>query len=101
MARGAHLGILPPQRGRIESRAMRIEAATPQGRVTGETVSLGMTCDAALEILSCRLTMAQQKGTPRIVITCVQLSSSAQPGIHVAVSTKLSVVVAVTAVRLP
>ena len=80
---------------------MGIEATASQCRVAGETVPFGMTGDAALQILTRRLTMPQEKGTPRIVITCVQVSSRAQPGVHVAVSAELRVVVAVAAVGLP
>ena len=69
--------------------------------MAGQTIAFRMTCDAALQVLSCRLAMPQEKGTPRIVISCVQLSSSAQPRIHVAISTELGVVVAVAAVGLP
>src|SRR5918995_2335813 len=101
MAGSAHLRIFPSECSRIEAWAVRVEASASQRRMAGQTVALGMTCDAALQILPCRLAMAQQKGTPRIVITCVQLSSSAQPGVYVAVGAELRVVVAVAAVRFP
>ena len=101
MADSASLRILPSECACIEARPMGIEATASQCRVAGETVPFGVTGDAALQILTRRLTMPQEKGTPGIVITCVQLSSSAQPGIHVAVSTELRVVVAVAAIRFP
>lgn len=101
MAGRAHLRILPSERGRIEPWPVRTEASASERRMAGETVALRMTRDATLQILPRRLTVAQEKGAPRIVIPCVQLSSSAQSGIHVAVSTELGVVVTVAAVGLP
>ncbi len=101
MADSTRLSILPSQRGRIEPGPMGVEATAAECRMAGKTITFRMTGDAALEILSCCLTMPQEKGTPRIVIPRVQLSSSAQSSIHVAISTELGVVVAVAAVGLP
>jgi hypothetical protein len=61
MAGRAHLRIFPSECGRIEARSVRIEASASQCRVTGKAITLGMTRDAALQVLSGCLTMAQQK----------------------------------------
>jgi hypothetical protein len=60
VTRRTHLRVLPPERRGIESGTVRIEPSSPLSRVTGETVPLGMAGDAALEILSRRLAVAQQ-----------------------------------------
>ncbi len=66
MAGSTRLGILALQRP-VKAGSVRIESPSPQGRVAGETVPLGMTGDAALEILSRRLAVAQEKRTLGIV----------------------------------
>ena len=101
MAGRAHLSIFPTQCGRIKPWAVRIEAPASKCRMAGETVPFRMTRNAAFQVLSRRLTVPQEKGTSRIVIPGVQLSSCAQPRIDVAVSTELRVVVAVAAIGLP
>ena len=100
MAGRTHLRILPPERGRIEARPVGIEAPASQRRMAGQTIAFGMTGDAALQILSRRLTVPQEEGTAGIMIPGVQLSSSAQAGIHVTISAELGAVVAVAAVGL-
>jgi hypothetical protein len=100
MADGAGLRILPFERACIEARPVGIEATPSERRVAGETVSFRMTRNAALQVLPGRLAMPQEERTPGIMIPGVQLSSCAQPRIHVAVSTELRVVVAVAAVGL-
>ena len=101
MAGGAGLRVLPLQRRRIESRTVRIEPPPPLSRVAGKTVPLGVAGDAALEILSRRLAVAQQEQSLGIVVARVERSSRGEPGAHVAVSAKLARIVAIAAARLP
>jgi hypothetical protein len=68
---GTHLRVLPPERRRIEARTMRVEPAASQRRVAGETVTLGMAGDAALEVLSRRLAVAQQERPLGVVVSCI------------------------------
>ena len=100
MAGGARLGVLPPERSGIETRTVGIEAPTPQRRVAGETVPLGMAGDAVLEILSRRLAVAQEERPLGIVVASVERSLRREPGAEVTVGAKLACVVAIAAARL-
>ena len=75
MARGAGLGVLSSQRCRIEARTVRIEPPSPQGRVTGETVPLGMAGHATLQILSSSLAVAQEERSLGIVVSRLERPS--------------------------
>jgi hypothetical protein len=52
MTGGAHLGIPAPEPIRIEPRAVRIEAATALSGVAGQTIPLGVTGNAGLDVLA-------------------------------------------------
>ena len=97
----AHLRILAAEGRRVESGAMRIEAAPAQSGVTGKAVPFGVAGCAAFEILACRLPVAQQKETLGIMIAGVQLPPGAEPARYMAVGAKLAGVVAVAARGLP
>ena len=101
MADGTRLGVLPPERSGIETRTVRIEPPSPQSRVAGETVPLGMAGHAALEILSRRLAVAKKERPLGIVVSRVERSSRGEPGAHVTVGAKLGRIVAVAAAGLP
>ena len=101
MAGGAGLGVLPLQRRRIEPGTVRIEPPSALSRVAGKTVPLGMAGDAALEILSRRLTVTQQERALGIVIPRAERSFRGETGAHVTVGAKLSRIVAIAATRLP
>ena len=97
----AHLRVLPPERRRIETRTVGVEPAASQRRVAGETVTLGMAGDAALEILSRRLAVAQQERPLSIVVSRVERPFRGEPGVHVTVGAKLTRVVAIATAGLP
>ena len=101
VARGAGLGVLPLKRGRIEPGTVGIEPPAALGRVTGETVSLGMASNTALEILACGLPMAQEERSLGIMVPSVEGSSRGQTGAHMAVGAKLPGIMAITATGLP
>ena len=75
MTGGAGLGVLPLQRRRIESGTVRIEPPSALSRVAGQTVPLGMAGDAALEILSSGLAVAEKERSLGIVVARVERSS--------------------------
>jgi len=97
----ARLGVLAAECLGIEPRAMGAESAAAQGRVAAEAVALGMTGDAALQILPRRLAVPQEKELLGVVITRVQLASGAQTCLHVAVGAELAGVMTIAAVGLP
>jgi hypothetical protein len=101
VTRGTHLRVLPPERCRIEARTMGVEPAASHRRVTGETVTLGMAGDAALEVLSRRLAVAQQERPLGIVVSRVERPFRGEPGVHVTVGAKLTRVVAIATAGLP
>ena len=101
VTRGTHLRVLPPERRRIETRTVGVEPAASQRRVAGETVTLGMAGDAALEILSRRLAVAQQERPLSIVVSRVERPFRGEPGVHVTVGAKLTRVVAIATAGLP
>lgn len=101
VTRRTHLRVLPPERRRIEPRTMGVEPPPAQSRVAGETVTLGMAGDAALEILSRRLAVAQQERPLGIVVSRVERPFRREPGVHMTVGAKLTRVVAIAAARLP
>jgi len=57
----AHRWVLAAERSRIEAGTVRVEAPAAHGRVAGEAVSLGMTGDAAFQVLARGLPMVEQK----------------------------------------
>jgi len=69
---GARLRVLPPERLRIEPGAVRVEPPAAYHRMTGETIPLGMACDAALQVLPRRLSMIQGEELLRIVVAPIQ-----------------------------
>ena len=73
---GAGLRVLAPQRLRIEAGAMGIEPPAAYHRMAGETISLRMAGDAALQILPRRLAMIQQEILLGIVVAPIQLPLS-------------------------
>jgi hypothetical protein len=64
---GAGLGVLPPERSGVETRTVGIEVATPCRGVARKAVTLGMTGDAALEILAGGLSVIKEEGLLRIM----------------------------------
>jgi hypothetical protein len=67
MAGGTRLGVLPPERAGIETGAVRVEASSPQRRMAGETISLGMAGNTALQVLPSGLPVIQEEGLLRIM----------------------------------
>lgn len=78
---------------------MGIESSPSLGRVAGQTVSLGMTGDAAFQILPSRLAVVQGEVLLCIVITAIQRSLSAQPRVDMAIGAELARVVAASSAR--
>ena len=98
MTRGTHRGILAAEGLRVEPGAVRVEIAASNSGVAGETVPLGMTGDAALQILTSGLTMVQKELRLGIVVPrASQAVPGAQPGADVTVGAELRLVVAVGA----
>jgi hypothetical protein len=97
----AHLRVLAPERCRIEARPVGIKPPSRQRRMAGETIPFRVTSHAALQVLPCGLAMAEQEEPLGIMIAAVQLPSSTEPGLDMAIGTELARVVAVTARGLP
>jgi hypothetical protein len=80
---------------------MRIEPPATNSGVAGQAVALGVAGHAALQALPSGLTVAQKEEFFGIVIAGLQLSASAQTGLHVTVGAELPSVVAVAAAGFP
>jgi hypothetical protein len=100
VTRRTHLRVLPPEGCRIEAWTMGVEPAASQRRVAGETVPLGVARHAALEVLSRRLTVAQEERALGVVVSRAERSFGGEPRAHVTVGAELAGIVAIAAARL-
>lgn len=102
MTSGAGLGVLPPERTGVETRTVGIEVATPRRRVARKAVTLGMTGDAALEILAGGLSVIKEEGLLRIMeARAPKPAGRDQPRADMAVGAELGLAVALVAGAFP
>lgn len=102
MTRCACLRVLPPERSRIEPRAVGIEAPTPQRGMAGEAVSLRMARDAAFQVLACGLSVIEEKSLLCIMKAAAPKQAGRdQSGADMAIGAELGLVVAVVARGFP
>ena len=81
---------------------MGIEAPATSGRVTGQTVALGMAGDAALEALAGGLSVIENEALLRIMkADTPETAGRNQARVDVAVGAELALVVALAAGALP
>ena len=98
MARRAHGWVLAAEGLRVEARTVGVEPSAALRGVAGQTVPLGVTRNAALQILAGRLTMVQKKFRLGIVVSGTpQAVPRAETGVEMTVGAELRLVVTVGA----
>src|SRR5689334_9690468 len=75
----AGLRVLTPEPLRVEPGAVRIESTSALRRMAGETVALGVTGDAALDVLARRRAVIQLEPRARVVIGLLQPARRDEP----------------------
>ena len=102
MTGGTGLGILALERCGIETRAVGIEAPAPGRGVAGKAVPLGMTGDAALQILAGRLSVIEGEGLLRVMkADAPKRTARDQSRADMAIGAELGLAVALVAGAFP
>lgn len=102
MTGGACLGVLPPERFRIETRPVGIEAPAAQRGVAGEAITLGVTGYTGFETLACGLPVIEEEGRLRVVETdAAEPSGRDESRADMAAGAELALVVTVVAGAFP
>jgi hypothetical protein len=100
MTCSARLGILALECRGVETRPVGVEPPATLCRMASEAVTLGMARDTALEVLPSSLPVSQHEGPFGVMIPGVERSTCREAGVHVALGTELTRIMAVATARL-
>jgi hypothetical protein len=101
MTCSARLGILALECCGVETRPVGVEPPATLRRVASEAVTLGMARDTTLEVLPSSLSVSQHERPFGVVVSGVERRTRREAGVHVALGTELTCIMAVAAARLP